>query len=257
MADEEQERPLLSAPRTCLFFLQHISKTQNANTTHWYDIKSCLKRRSKKSDATKAAKKNVHFLTNPQNDKVWCLVKPVAMVDKSLVDELWWTEDEMYMRNESDNDMANYVEHHYLDVLQHAFESTGEGKVDPDTKRSSDVDLDFDEMKKLSGARGLESLVSPEIQKNVKKHRKAVLGAQRILREHGRDLSEDRSLQLIAKSSVKYSQPSRLVSKKMAQFDNEAGKYGFKSMPPSAGSKKKSTKSTAEPPTAVSTPIEQ
>jgi len=252
MDEQERESPLLSESTTCLYFLQHVTKTQNPNTKHWYDIKSCVRRRGKKTEAEK--KKKARYATDPSNDKVWCLVKPIAKVDKSMVDELWWTEDEMYMRNKSDNDMASYVEHHYLDVLQDAFESTGEGKVDPGTKKSTDVDLDFDEMKKLSSARGLEALVSPEIQKNVKKHRRAVIGAQRILRDHDRDLSDDYSIRLIAQASLKYSQPSRLVSKKMAQFDNEAGKYGFKSMPPSAGSKKKSTAVLS---TVVSPQIEQ
>eukprot|EP00522_Entomoneis_paludosa_P004191 CAMPEP_0172476098 /NCGR_PEP_ID=MMETSP1065-20121228/70208_1 /TAXON_ID=265537 /ORGANISM="Amphiprora paludosa, Strain CCMP125" /LENGTH=373 /DNA_ID=CAMNT_0013234315 /DNA_START=129 /DNA_END=1251 /DNA_ORIENTATION=- len=373
MDEQERESPLLSESTTCLYFLQHVTKTQNPNTKHWYDIKSCVRRRGKKTEAEKKKKARYatdpsndkvwclvkpiakvdksmvdelwwtedemymrnksdndmasyvehHYLDvlqdafestgegklNPSNDKVWCLVKPIAKVDKSMVDELWWTEDEMYMRNKSDNDMASYVEHHYLDVLQDAFESTGEGKVDPGTKKSTDVDLDFDEMKKLSSARGLEALVSPEIQKNVKKHRRAVIGAQRILRDHDRDLSDDYSIRLIAQASLKYSQPSRLVSKKMAQFDNEAGKhrravigaqrilrdhdrdlsddysirliaqaslkysqpsrlvskkmaqfdneagkYGFKSMPPSAGSKKKSTAVLS---TVVSPQIEQ
>mmetsp|Transcript_11465 Transcript_11465/g.25563 ORF Transcript_11465/g.25563 Transcript_11465/m.25563 type:complete len:237 (+) Transcript_11465:252-962(+) len=178
-------------------------------------------------------KKSVRFATNSKNGSPWVLIKRIDKIeDMKLVDELWWTEEEMCLRNESDNNMANVVETHYEGILQDAFQSTGSGKVRPGAKKIKDVALDMERMKKIGAARGLESLVSPEIQKNVKKHRRAVMGAQQILRDHKRDLSDDKSVEMIAQASLKYSQPSRLVSKKMAQFDNEAGQYGFKSAGP-------------------------
>jgi len=248
--NENKQEPLLSEAISRTSFLEHVTRLQKTNIKSWKDIVSCVKdspcrnsikrdksptsvvRNGDNDDATEATKntdeRHARFAVNEQNGKPWVMIKRIDLVDESLVDELWWTDDDMVNRNESDNNMASYVEHHYVGILQAAYASTrhddkgskSSKEGTKDKKTSQDVELDFDQLKKLGAARGLESLVSPEIQKTVRKHRKAVLGAQQILREHGRDLFEDRSLSLIAKSSVKYSQGSRLVSKKMGAFDN-------------------------------------
>mmetsp|Transcript_11464 Transcript_11464/g.25559 ORF Transcript_11464/g.25559 Transcript_11464/m.25559 type:complete len:258 (+) Transcript_11464:188-961(+) len=241
----EERAPLNSESVDYVGFLQLYATAQNPNVKYWYDVKSILVRRRKKAknaESTSSSKddgqpdktkKSVRFATNSKNGSPWVLIKRIDKIeDMKLVDELWWTEEEMCLRNESDNNMANVVETHYEGILQDAFQSTGSGKVRPGAKKIKDVALDMERMKKIGAARGLESLVSPEIQKNVKKHRRAVMGAQQILRDHKRDLSDDKSVEMIAQASLKYSQPSRLVSKKMAQFDNEAGQYGFKSAGP-------------------------
>jgi len=188
-----------------------------------------------------AENKTVRFATNMHNGKEWCMARTFNKVPPSRHGDVWWSEDEMYERQCDDQDTASCVETRFEAILNRAYESTsvrgnqksksGEGSHNSPTSRfKTYVDLDFKSLEEISDARGLESEVCADVQKHVNMHRHAVLAAQRILQEKGLDLRQDKSVEFIAMTSSKYSKPSRLISKKMAQFDNDVSKYSFKAL---------------------------
>mmetsp|Transcript_12168 Transcript_12168/g.33757 ORF Transcript_12168/g.33757 Transcript_12168/m.33757 type:complete len:224 (+) Transcript_12168:308-979(+) len=183
--NENKQEPLLSEAISRTSFLEHVTRLQKTNIKSWKDIVSCVKdspcrnsikrdksptsvvRNGDNDDATEATKntdeRHARFAVNEQNGKPWVMIKRIDLVDESLVDELWWTDDDMVNRNESDNNMASYVEHHYVGILQAAYASTrhddkgskSSKEGTKDKKTSQDVELDFDQLKKLGAARGL------------------------------------------------------------------------------------------------------
>ena len=192
-------------------------------------------------ETTVIAPKSVRFCTNPKNNKVWSRIKFCKKIKEKYHDKLWWSEQDMFDRNADDEDMAALVEGHFVSILQLAYETSSQQVTKHNghspascyhrvtKKQINAVKLDMHGMKACSEARGLESLVCTDIQRTVRKHRQAVLAAQDLLYKKGTPLDSPLAIDFIAQASAKYSHASRTFSKKMAQFDNDDSKYGFKS----------------------------
>eukprot|EP00522_Entomoneis_paludosa_P012250 CAMPEP_0172450424 /NCGR_PEP_ID=MMETSP1065-20121228/8765_1 /TAXON_ID=265537 /ORGANISM="Amphiprora paludosa, Strain CCMP125" /LENGTH=300 /DNA_ID=CAMNT_0013202205 /DNA_START=35 /DNA_END=937 /DNA_ORIENTATION=+ len=230
----KRERP--TEPMTLRQFLERIAQAQQeqrvasgkvAGQRDGNTLKSCLKADDAKPSSTK---KTARYCTNPRNDKVWCLVKPVSKFPEECHADLWWNEQEMFDRSAKDEDLAAIVENQFVTILEHSYESIRAKGETYDIKHNAihEVKLDTEALKECAAARGLESLVNPSTKRTVRKHCRAVLAAQELLRVLNKDMGEPSSLKLIAEASARYSHASRVFVKKIALFDQEVSEEYLK-----------------------------
>ena len=206
-------------PRT-----EHITlvSLMNICSTPVDSNKSILKHVNNSSSGQSSSNtKTLRFATNRSTGNVWILPKTF---DNSylndLDDDLWWSEIDLDKRIDQDSDLVGLVEDRLFDVLDRAFDSCS--KHD----EQDEVELDLKAFGGCSLARGLEAEVFFEMKALRKRHRRAVLAAQSLVRGGSlRGSSEpvtvlsSSELELIGTQSRRLSNSFRLVAMKIGESD--------------------------------------
>ena len=166
--------------------------------------------------------KFVRFAT--KHKKIVKLVKKFFKTDRHFNNELWWSDKELDLRNDRDEEMVSMLGDEYGRVMEKVFQSSEEN-IKTGNEMDS-IDLSFESMVMFSPLRGLETVCYSEIQKYREHHVQEILNLQEMVykakrkkRSKGRIRWTDSEMELIRMKSLKSSQAWQSVANRIAKYD--------------------------------------
>eukprot|EP00522_Entomoneis_paludosa_P011428 CAMPEP_0172452212 /NCGR_PEP_ID=MMETSP1065-20121228/9944_1 /TAXON_ID=265537 /ORGANISM="Amphiprora paludosa, Strain CCMP125" /LENGTH=580 /DNA_ID=CAMNT_0013204243 /DNA_START=326 /DNA_END=2068 /DNA_ORIENTATION=+ len=180
--------------------------------------------------------KSVSFALNARQGQVWCLVREVEKFNVEYHTDLWWPEQDLDDRYEQDMETASLLGAQYGNLLKRAYKSTRPVPGQPAVDHPDTVEFELEQVSECSIARGLEAeVMSGVLGRIAKTHQQAVLTKQEVLWEGYSDrhlgatiLMDDDDQESLRQDSLKFSRASRIMARKMAEFDAYDAPYTMK-----------------------------